>query len=251
MSGHSKWSTIKHKKAASDAKKGKEFTRASNLISLAARGGGDPAMNPSLAMAIDKAKSVNMPRANIERAIKKGTGELGGAAIEETVYEGYGPGGIAILIETASDNKNRTVSEIRATLTKHGGNMASSGAVAYNFEHRGQIEISLKGQTKNEEEIEEAVIDSGASDFEIETDRVIVYTEPKDLFAVRNSVESAGIKIEAAELTYVATNEVPVTELEKAEKLIKLIDTLEDLDDVVNVHANADFSRKVLDDLSR
>lgn len=250
MSGHSKWSTIKHKKAASDAKKGKEFTRVSNLISLAAKNGGDPAMNPSLAMAIDKAKSVNMPRANIERAVKKGTGELGGAVIEEIVYEGYGPGGIAILIETASDNKNRTVSEIRAVLTKHGGNMASSGAVAFNFERRGQIEIITANQRKNEDEIEEIVIDSGASDFEMEKDHIIVYTEPKDLFAVKKSLEGGGLAIDSAELTYVAVNEAPITESEKAEKIIKVIDSLEELDDIVNVHANADFSKEVLESLS-
>ena len=250
MSGHSKWSTIKHKKAASDAKKGKEFTRVSNLISLAAKNGGDPAMNPTLAMAIDKAKSVNMPRANIERAIKKGTGELGGTAIEEVVYEGYGPGGIAILIEVASDNKNRTVSEIRAVLTKHGGNLASSGAVAFNFERRGMIEIDSKAQAKNEEEIEELIIDSGASDFEMESDRIIIYTEPKDLFAVKKILEGDGLTIESAELTYVATNETSVTDLERAEKLIKLVGALEDLDDVVNVYSNADFSKGVLESLS-
>lgn len=250
MSGHSKWSTIKHKKAASDAKKGKEFTRASNLISLAAKNGGDPAMNPSLAMAIDKAKSVNMPRANIERAIKKGTGELGGAMIEEVVYEGYGPGGIAILIETASDNKNRTVSEVRSTLTKYGGNMASSGAVAYNFEHRGQIEVITKQQNFTEEEIEEIVINSGATDFELESDRVIVYTEPKDLIAVKKSLESDGLKVESAELVYIATNEVSVTEQERAEKIIKLIDILEELDDVVSVYANFDISNEILEKLS-
>lgn len=246
MSGHSKWSTIKHKKAATDAKKGKEFTRASNLISLAAKNGGDPAMNPALALAIDKAKAVNMPRANIERAIKKGTGELGGAMIEETVYEGYGPGGIAILIETASDNKNRTVSEVRATLTKHGGNMASSGAVAYNFDHRGQIDLSLGDQSMTEDEIEEVIIDSGASDFEMEEGQVIVYTDSKDLIAVKKSLESTGVVVGSAELTYVATNEVAVSEKEKAEKLIKLVETLEDLDDVVNVYNNADIAEDVL-----
>jgi YebC/PmpR family DNA-binding regulatory protein len=237
-------------KSSSDAKKGKEFTRASNLISLAAKNGGDPAMNPSLAMAIDKAKSVNMPRANIERAIKKGTGELGGAMIEEVVYEGYGPGGIAILIETASDNKNRTVSEVRSTLTKYGGNMASSGAVAYNFEHRGQIEVITKQQNFTEEEIEEIVINSGATDFELESDRVIVYTEPKDLIAVKKSLESDGLKVESAELVYIATNEVSVTEQERAEKIIKLIDILEELDDVVSVYANFDISNEILEKLS-
>jgi YebC/PmpR family DNA-binding regulatory protein len=248
MSGHSKWSTIKHKKAASDAKKGKEFTRASNLISLAAKAGGDPAMNPSLALAIEKAKSVNMPKANIERAIKKGTGELGGAMIEEVVYEGYGPGGTAIIIEVASDNKNRTVPEIRSTLSKHGGNMASNGAVAFNFERRGQIETPLN-QGKSEEEIEEVVIESGATDFEIESDRVIVYTEPKDLIAVKKSLENDGLTIDSAELTYVATNEITVTDLEKAEKIIKLIDALEELDDVVSVYANFDFPSEVLEKL--
>ena len=250
MSGHSKWSTIKHKKAASDAKKGKEFTRASNLISLAAKNGGDPTMNPSLAMAIDKAKSVNMPRANIERAVKKGTGELGGDSIEEVVYEGYAPGGTAILIETASDNKNRTVSEVRAALNKYGGNMASTGSVAFNFERRGQIELTIGNQKKTEEEVEEIVIDSGASDFEMENDRIIVYTEPKDLYAVKKSLEKEMLQINSAELTYVATNEHAVTELEKAEKIVKLIDSLEELDDVVNVHANADFSKEVLESLS-
>lgn len=248
MSGHSKWSTIKHKKAASDAKKGKEFTRASNLISLAAKAGGDPAMNPSLALAIEKAKSVNMPKANIERAIKKGTGELGGAMIEEVVYEGYGPGGTAIIIEVASDNKNRTVPEIRSTLSKHGGNMASNGAVAFNFERRGQIETSLN-QDKSEEAIEEIVIESGATDFEIESDRVIIYTEPKDLIAVKKSLENDGLTIDSAGLTYVATNEVTVTDLEKAEKIIKLIDALEELDDVVSVYANFDFPGEVLEKL--
>lgn len=249
MSGHSKWSTIKHKKAAIDAKKGKEFTRASNLISLAAKNGGDPGMNPSLALAIEKAKSVNMPKANIERAIKKGTGELGGAVIEEVVYEGYGPGGIAILIEVASDNKNRTVPEIRSALSKHGGNMASSGSVAFNFERRGQIEVPL-AQGKSEEEIEEIVINSGATDFEIESDRVIVYTEPKDLIAVKKSIESDGLKTDSAELTYIASNEVSISDQEKAEKLIGLIESLEELDDVVNVHTNADFSKEVLEKLA-
>lgn len=248
MSGHSKWSTIKHKKAASDAKKGKEFTRASNLISLAAKNGGDSAMNPSLALAIEKAKSVNMPKANIERAIKKGTGELGGATIEEAVYEGYGPGGIAILIEVASDNKNRTVPEIRSVLSKHGGNMASTGAVAYNFEHRGQIEIPTN-QGRSEEEIENIVIDSGATDFEIESDRIVVYTEPKDLIAVKKSIENEALKTDMAELTYVATNEVAITEREKAEKVIKLIDSLEELDDVVSVYANFDIPGEILEQL--
>ncbi|MBW6431598.1 YebC/PmpR family DNA-binding transcriptional regulator [Patescibacteria group bacterium] len=249
MSGHSKWSTIKHKKAASDAKKGKEFTRASNLISLAARDGGDPGMNPALAMAIEKAKAVNMPKANIERAIKKGTGELGGDVIGEVIYEGYGPEGVAILIETATDNKNRTVSEIRAALTKSGGSMASSGAVAYLFENRGQIEIKKENQILSDDEIELAIIESGASDFQSEKGLIFVYTEPKELMAVKKILEESGIKISGAELSYVPKNEVTVNEKEKAEKIIALVEALEELDDVVSVHANLDIPSEVLEQI--
>jgi YebC/PmpR family DNA-binding regulatory protein len=249
VSGHSKWSTIKHKKAASDAKKGKEFTRASNLISIAAKNGGDPTMNPALAFAIDKAKAVNMPKANIERAIKKGTGELGGATIEEVIYEGYGPEGVAILIETATDNKNRTVSEVRAALTKYGGSMASAGSVAYIFKCQGYIEIEGKQQSVSSEKIEEAIIDSGAIDFEIEEDNKLVYTNPKDLISVKRFLESMGIMSTSAELVYLPTTEITIGEKEKVEKIIRLIESLEDLDDVTNVYSNLNISEEVMKEL--
>lgn len=247
MSGHSKWSSIKHKKAATDAKKGKEFSRVSRLISLAARRGGDPSTNSALSLAIEKAKAVNMPKTNIEKAIKKGTGESGGEAIEETLYEGYGPQGVAVLVETASDNKNRTISEVRATLTKNGGKMASSGAVVYNFEHRGQIEISLEKQKESQKKIEEAVIDSGAKDFEKEKDRLIVYTEPKDLTAVKDFFDEKEIKIDSAELAYVPLREVEVPDENKAKKIVGLIESLKDLDDVVNVYANPNIPEDILE----
>lgn len=247
MSGHSKWSSIKHKKAATDAKKGKEFSRVSRLISLAAKRGGDPSMNSALSLAIEKAKAVNMPKTNIEKAIKKGTGELGGEAIEETLYEGYGPEGVAVLVDTASDNKNRTISEVRTTLTKHGGKMASSGAVAYNFERRGQIEIFLKGQKTDQEKIEEVVIDSGAKDFETEKDRLIVYTEPQNLATVKDFFDEKEIKVDSAELAYIPLREVEISDENKAKKIIGLIESLEDLDDVVNVYANPNISENVLE----
>lgn len=241
MSGHSKWSTIKHKKAATDAKKGKEFTRASSLISLAAKSGGDPVMNPSLALAIEKAKAVNMPKANIERAIKKGTGELEGEVIEEIVYEGYGPEGVAILIEVATDNKNRTVSEIRAILTKHGGSMASTGAVSYLFERQGQIEVLKEGQKKPLDELESIIIDSGAKDFEAEDNYFLVYTNPQDLMSVKKTIEKEGVLISGAELVYTHQTEIKITEPEKAKKILKLVESLEGLDDIVSVYANFDI----------
>ncbi|MDD3679130.1 MAG: YebC/PmpR family DNA-binding transcriptional regulator [Patescibacteria group bacterium] len=249
MSGHSKWSTIKHKKAASDAKKGKEFTRASNLISLAAKAGGDPAMNPALALAIEKAKSVNMPKANIERAIKKGTGELGGSAIEETIYEGYGPEGVAILIESATDNKNRTVSEVRSTLTKHGGSMASAGSVSFIFKRQGQIEIEKSSPSLPEERIEEIIIDSGAIDFETEDGKILIYTDPKDLMKIKNNFEDNDLIVSSAEMVYIPTSEVTISEKEKIEKIIRLIDSLEELDDITNVYSNLNISDEVMKEL--
>jgi YebC/PmpR family DNA-binding regulatory protein len=250
MSGHSKWSTIKHKKAATDAKRGKEFTRASNLISLAAKSGGDPAMNPALALAIDKAKAVNMPKANIERAIKKGTGELGGESIEEIIYEGYGPDGVAILIEVATDNKNRTVSEIRATLTKQGGSMASAGAVSYLFERRGQIEIPIKNQKKTEDELVEIILNSDANDFESEDNHFFVYTNPPDLMSIKNRIEEEGVITTEAELIYVPKIEVSLSDLEKVKKILKLVESLEDLDDVVSVYSNLNISSELMGQIS-
>lgn len=249
MSGHSKWASIKHKKAATDAKKGKAFTRVANMISIAARDGGDPVMNPALAMAIEKAREVNMPKANVGRAIKKGTGELGGEIIEEVVYEGYGPESVAIIIEVATDNKNRTVAEVRSTLIKNGGSMASNGAVMFNFNRRGQIEIINSKQKKNIEEIEEAIIESGASDMEIEKEIMLIHTDPKDLMAVKGSLEENGLKIHSAELLYASINSIKINDKEKAEKIIRLIDVLGDLDDVVGVHANFELSDEIIKEI--
>lgn len=249
MSGHSKWAGIKHKKAIVDAKKGKVFTQLANLIALSARKGGDPKMNFSLRLAIDKAKAVNMPTANIERAIKRGTGEGGGSKIEEFTYEGYGPAGIAILVETASDNKNRTVGEIRANFTKFGGSLAASGSVMYLFDQRGQLTISIQGQKKSQEEIEMAILDSGALDFEETAENIIIYSKPNELAEVKDSLEANDIVIEAAEMAFIPKTEVAVKDKNKAESTLKLIDALESLDDVVAVHANFDISEELLKEI--
>lgn len=250
MAGHSKWASIKHKKAATDAKKGKAFTQVSNMITIAAKSGGDPGMNPSLALAIEKAKAVNMPKANIERAIKKGTGELGGAAVEEILYEGYGPSGVAILIETATDNKNRSVSEIRAALTKRGGSMASSGAVSFLFERLGQIELDLEAQELKKDEVEEIIINSGAKDFDSEGSLFIVYTEPAELAKVRSFLIENKLKPSDSGFTYISKSEVEINDKEKVEKILNLIDTLESLDDVISVHHNLNTSDEILKELN-
>lgn len=251
MSGHSKWSSIKHKKAITDAKKGKSFTQVANMIALAARqGGGDVKMNFSLRLAIDKAKAVNMPTSNIDRAIKRGTGEGGTTRIEEFVYEGYGPSGTAILVETASDNKNRTVGDIRAAFTKHGGSLGNSGSVSYLFDQKGQLTIGLSGQKLTKDEIEMVILDSGADDFEENEDQIIVYTKSNELSAVKNNMESKGINFDNAELSFVSKNEVIVKDKNKAESILKLMDTLESLDDVVSVHSNFDIPEEILKEIS-
>lgn len=251
MSGHSKWAGIKHKKAVVDAKKGKAFTQVANMISLAARqGGGDPKMNFSLRLAMDKAKAVNMPMANVERAIKRGTGEGGGAKIEESVYEGYGPGGIAVLVETASDNKNRTVGDVRASFAKYGGSLAASGSVMYLFDHLGQIAIDMSSQKKNKEEIENAVMESGARDFEEQEGEVIIYSSPTDLAKVKDNLEKEEIVIASSEFSYIPKTEVPIKDKEKASSILKLMDALESLDDVVAVHSNFDIPDDILKEVS-
>jgi len=248
VSGHSKWAGIKHKKAIVDARKGKAFTQVANMIALAARqGGGDPKMNFSLRLAIDKAKAVNMPNNNVERAIKRGTGEGGGAKIEEFTYEGYGPSGIAVLVETASDNKNRTVSEIRSTFTKYGGSLATSGSVAYLFEKKGQINIDTKEQKITKDEIEMIVIDSGADDFEENEKTIIVYTKADDLMRVKDKLESANLKLENVDFAYIAKTAVHVKDKDKANSIFKLMDVLESLDDVVAVHSNFEIDEEILD----
>jgi len=244
MSGHSKWHSIKHKKGAADAARGKIFTRHAKLITIAARdGGGDPEMNPALRLAIENAKKQNMPNANIERAIKKGTGEDKNAAqFFEILYEGYGPAGVAILVECLTDNKNRTVSSVRSTFTKNGGNLGESGSVAFLFETKGVIEI-----TNPSDDLEMAAIDAGAENLENADGILEIFTAPKDLFAVKSALEKAGAEISVAEIRRNPTTEVKITDEKTAAQIFKLLSALEENDDVSNVFSNADISAELLE----
>ena len=246
MAGHSKWANIKHKKAREDAKRGKIFTKIAREIIVAARlGGGDPDHNPRLRRAIQKAKSYNMPKENIERAIKRGTGELEGTSFEEVIYEGYGPGGVAILIEAITDNRNRTVSEIRTIFTKHGGSLGEAGCVAWMFDKKGMITV----EGVDEDRLMEIAIEAGAEDVREEEGVFQVITAPDELEDVREQLEQRGVTIKEATLTYIPQSTVRV-EGEKAEKLIKLLDALENHDDVQNVYANFDVPEEVLSSIS-
>lgn len=239
MSGHSKWATIKRKKGAADAKRGKIFTKLIKEITISARqGGGDPAGNPRLRLAIDNAKAANMPADNVERAIKKATGELEGVSYVELMYEGYGPGGIAILVEVATDNKNRTVAEVRHIFSKMGGSMGESGSVAWMFERKGII--TIKRNDKSEDEVMEVVLDSGADDMQTEEDIFEVTTSLESFEIVRKALVDQGLETENAALQWIAKNTLAVGG-EDAEKVIKLIEMLEDNDDVQNVFSNADI----------
>ncbi len=239
MSGHSKWSTIKRKKAVIDAKRGKIFTKLIKEITVAARnGGGDPDANPRLRLAVDNAKAANMPADNIERAIKKATGELEGVSYSEMTYEGYAPGGVAVMIESVTDNKNRTVAEIRHAFSKHGGSMAESGAVSYGFDRKGVIAIPSQGKT--EDDIMEIVLDAGADDITTEENYFEITTAVENFESVRKALSGAGLEIENASLQWVAQNMIEVKG-EESERIMKLIDMLEDNDDVQNVFTNADF----------
>jgi YebC/PmpR family DNA-binding regulatory protein len=239
MSGHSKWSTIKRKKAAVDAKRGKIFTKLIKEITVAARtGGGDPDSNPRLRLAVDNAKSVNMPQDNIERAIKKATGELEGVSYSEITYEGYGPSGVAFLVESVTDNKNRTVAEVRHLFSKHGGSMGESGSVSWMFERKGVITLPAQGKT--EDEIFEIILEAGADDLSSEDDFFEVTTDLESFEPVRRSLVEAGLEIDNASLQWIAKNTTTVSG-EVSEKVIKLIDMLEDSDDIQNVYTNADF----------
>ena len=245
MAGHSKWAGIKHKKAIVDARRGKLFTKLARAITVAAKdGGGDPEGNPSLALAIQKARDASMPKDNIERAIAKGTGE--GADVEsfeEVVYEGYGPGGVALLIEALTDNRNRTGSEVRHLLTKHGGNLGEPGSVAYLFEKTGVIVVDA--ETHGEDELIVA-IDAGAQDIAADEDVFEILTEPSDLPAVRAALEQAGIGFESAHVTQRPQTRVEIDE-PTAAKLMRLIDALDDNDDVGEVHANFEADADVLE----
>jgi YebC/PmpR family DNA-binding regulatory protein len=246
VSGHSKWASIKHKKASTDAKRGKIFTKIVKEISIASRiSGGDPAANPRLRTAVDKAKEVNMPADNIKRAIMKGTGELPGVAYEEYFYEGYGPGGVAILMEILSDNKNRTISEIRSIMTKSGGNMGEAGSVAWMFEKKGYI---LVEKTKvDEDTLMSAALDAGAEDMKNDPreDNYEVITAPESMPAVKAAIEAGGIAVSHAEITMLPKNFVMLDE-KHAEQMIRLIDALEDNDDVQNVYTNFDAPDEVM-----
>ena len=233
MSGHSKWATTKRQKAVVDAKRGALFTKIGNQIAIAARAGTDPAMNPSLAMILDKARHANMPKANIERAIARAADKSSAALIEET-YEAYGPGGVGIVIEVATDNKNRTMPEVRHTLDKSGGRMADPGSVMFQFARKGVIVIAEKG-----EEALMAALEAGAEDASEEDDGIEIITAASDLMKVRNALKEAGLTVNSAELQYVPTSYVPV-EGDNAEKLEKLLSAIDDLDDVTNVYTNAE-----------
>ena len=233
MSGHSKWATTKRQKAVVDAKRGALFTKIGNQIAIAARAGADPAMNPSLAMVLEKARHANMPKANIERAIARAADKSAAALIEE-VYEAYGPGGVGIVIEVATDNKNRTMPEVRHTLDKSGGRMADPGSVMFQFTRKGVIEISEKG-----EDALMAALEAGAEDATEEDEGIVIYASASELMKVRKALVDNGLTVTSAELQYVPNNYVPV-EGESAEKLEKLLGAIDDLDDVVNVYTNAE-----------
>ncbi|NIP37728.1 MAG: YebC/PmpR family DNA-binding transcriptional regulator [Candidatus Dadabacteria bacterium] len=245
MSGHSKWANIKHKKASVDAKRGKVFTKLIRELTVAARaGGGDPEANPRLRSAINTAKGQNMPNDTIDRAIKRGTGEAGAEELHELSYEGYGPGGTAVLVNAVTDNKNRTVSEVRKIFNKHGGNMGEAGCVAWMFEKKGRIAVSKSAI--NEEELMELALDAGADDVIDDEFEYAVLTEPNAFEDVKASLEQSGVKPESAEVTMIPQNIVKV-EGKEAGQLLRLMESLEDSDDVQNVYSNFDIPDEMLE----
>ncbi|MBU4342591.1 MAG: YebC/PmpR family DNA-binding transcriptional regulator [Candidatus Omnitrophica bacterium] len=244
MSGHSKWASIKHKKAATDSKRGKVFTKLIKEITVAARhGGGEPEKNPRLRTAIDRAKQANMPADNIDRAVKKGTGELEGVTYEEFTMEGYGPGGVAIMVEVMTDNKNRTAADVRTIFSKRNGNVAGAGSVSWIFEKKGYLEVEKKAVP--EDKIMDIVLDAGAQDMQTEEDVYSIITDIKDFEKVKKAIEDSGIKVKSAEITMIPKSTMALTG-EKAKQILALVDALEDSDDVQNVYANLD----VPDDLA-
>ena len=246
MSGHSKWSTIKRKKGAADAKRGAAFTRLANAITIAAKeGGGDPTANFSLRLAMDRARAENMPNANVERAIKRGTGELAGEKpVEAVSYEGYGPGGVAVLVDCLTDNRNRTVSDVRSTLTKRGGSLGEAGSVSYLFEEHGMILLNPAGT--NVDDVMLAAIDAGATDVSEQPEGIEVETDKRRFKPVKDALEGAGFTVVTAELAKTATTLVPVSDAKSAETIVNLVTELEDLDDVVSVATNADIDPELV-----
>jgi len=244
MSGHSKWSTIKRKKGAEDAKRGKLFTRLAREITVAARdGGGDPSANPALRLAIEKARNANMPKDNIERAIKRGTGELEGGQLEEVIYEGYAPHGVALLVKCLTDNRNRTIADVRRIFNRGGGNLAEAGAVTWMFDTKGYIIVARDDM--DPDDIFMMAVDAGAEDVEISDDFVEVYTAPEDLHWVRESLAGRGLSIEHAELSQVPKTLMTLGEKETLQ-VMHMIEALEELDDVQQVYSNLDISEEIL-----
>jgi len=240
MSGHSKWSTIKREKGAKDAARGAVFTKLGNNIAIAARAGTDPDMNFALRLAIDRAKAANMPAANIQRAIDR-IKDKNAAQLQEVLYEGYGPGGVAILVEVATDNINRTYPIVRLAFSKHGGNIAEKGAVAFQFDRKGMIRVKGGG-----DEVLMQALDAGADDVQDEGDESVIYTDPTELAKVRDALKNAGLEITEAELTYVPNNTVEITDKDTAGKIMRLMDALEECDDVTNTHVNFDIDESLL-----
>lgn len=244
MSGHSKWATIKRKKGAADAKRGKMFTKLIKEITIAAReGGGDPGGNPRLRLAVDNAKAANMPADNIDRAIKKATGELEGVIFHELTYEGYGPGGIAMIVEVATDNKNRTVADVRHSFSKYGGSMGETGSVAWMFERKGIITLPM--QNKTEDDLMNIILEAGAEDLQTEDDYFSIQTDLESFEPVRKALVAANLELENASLQWIAKNTIAVKG-EDAEKVMTLIEAIEDNDDVQNVYSNADFDDEMM-----
>jgi YebC/PmpR family DNA-binding regulatory protein len=245
MSGHSKWSTIKHKKSKEDAKRGQVFSKLSRVITIAARrGGGNPETNSALEQAIDKARSYNMPGDTITRAIKKGTGELAGTTYEEVVYEGYGPSGVAVMVEAMTDNRNRTASEMRNIFSKHGGNLASPGSVAWMFKKKGEI---LVGREADEETVMAIALETGAEDINEEEDHWEIVCDPSNFAQLRKALEEHGIPLMSAEIAMLPQSAVKL-EKDGARKVLRLVEALEEHDDVQEVYANFDIPEEVLEE---
>ena len=248
MSGHSKWATTKRHKAAVDAKRGKIFSVISKELTLAARDGKDPEFNPRLRTLITKAKQANMPADNIERAIKKGTGELAGVTIEELLYEGYAPGGVGLIVEVTTDNKNRSASEVRSTFSKGGGNLAGAGALAFNFKRKGQILLSR--DKMDEDSLTELALENDAEDIVTEKEHYEIICETSQYDRLAEAFDKAGIETDSSELAYLPNNLVPISDHDTARKILKLIESLEDLEDVKAVHGNYDMNEALLEEIS-
>jgi YebC/PmpR family DNA-binding regulatory protein len=244
VSGHSKWATIKHQKGAKDKARGKLFAKVLRQVEVAAReGGGDPDANPTLRTMFQKARDASIPMDTIERAIKRGTGELEGVTYEQITYEGYAPGGVAVLVEVLTDNRNRTGADIRSLFSRNGGSIAEPGAVAWQFDRKGQVLVDRKA---DEEELMLAALDAGADDIADDGELWRVTSPPTDLHKVRTAIEEAGMAVDSADLTMVPQTTIPLTEAEGAKKVLRLIDALDEHDDVQNVHANFDIPDEIL-----